>query len=161
MRLNRVLRFTFVCLLAGAFLGLIFGLAFGQSKGGGTLSVAVNDTVSPQDTPTTVADHTSVNQVMTPERAKLIGANEMGLVLVIVYNKISADATDSSTRTPQTTWPSLAARGSTRSTSATCRLVTSTSQRVSPPSPSPSTARAQANTGYSMMAHWTRRPRSA
>jgi peptidoglycan/xylan/chitin deacetylase (PgdA/CDA1 family) len=112
MRLNRVLRFTFVCLLAGAFLGLIFGLAFGQSKGGGTLAVAVNDTASPQDTPTTVADHTSVNQVMTPERAKLIGANEMGLVLVIVYNKISADATDSSTRTPQQLHDDLAFLGS-------------------------------------------------
>jgi peptidoglycan/xylan/chitin deacetylase (PgdA/CDA1 family) len=101
MRLNRVLRFALVCLLAGAFLGLIFGLAFGESKGSGTLAVAVDNTESPQDTPTTVAADSSASQVMTPERARLIGANEMGLVLVIVYNKISADATDSSTRTPQ------------------------------------------------------------
>jgi hypothetical protein len=101
MRLNRVLRFTLLCLLAGAFLGLIFGLALGGSRGSGALTVAVNNTASAQDTPTSEAADHSAAQAMTPERAKLIGANEMGLALVVVYDKISADVTDSGTRTPQ------------------------------------------------------------
>jgi hypothetical protein len=100
MRLNRVLRFTLLCLLAGSFLGLIFGLALGGSGGSGTLTVAQNNTPSDQGTPTTVAVDPFAGQAMTPERAKLIGANEMGLVLVIAYSKISSDATDSGVRTP-------------------------------------------------------------
>jgi peptidoglycan/xylan/chitin deacetylase (PgdA/CDA1 family) len=100
MRLNRVLRFTLLCLLAGAFLGLIFGLALGGSSGSGALTVAKNNTQSGQGTATTVAVDPFAGQAMTPERARLIGANEMGLVLVVVYNKISQDATGSNTRTP-------------------------------------------------------------
>jgi peptidoglycan/xylan/chitin deacetylase (PgdA/CDA1 family) len=63
--------------------------------------VAVNDTANPLETPTTESADVSDGQTMTPEKAKLIGANEMGLVLVVVYNKISSDVTDSSTRTPE------------------------------------------------------------
>jgi peptidoglycan/xylan/chitin deacetylase (PgdA/CDA1 family) len=101
MRRKRVLRFTFVSLLAGAFVGLIAGLAFGGANGGGALTVATNSGASSQQTATTEVDDALVGQTMTPERAKLIGSNEMGLVLVVVYNRISAEATDASIRTPE------------------------------------------------------------
>jgi hypothetical protein len=101
MRRKRVLRFTFVSLLAGAFVGLIAGLAFGGGSGGGALTVATNSDAASQQTATTLADDPLVGQPMTPERAKLIGSNEMGLVLVVVYNKISTEATDASIRTPE------------------------------------------------------------
>jgi hypothetical protein len=97
MRLNRVLRFTILCLLAGAFVGLISGLAFGGAGKTPTIKVADSAGASPQATTTTAP---LVGQPMTPDRAKLIGANEMGLVLVIAYNNISADSTDASTLTP-------------------------------------------------------------
>jgi len=100
MRRKRVRRFFLLCLLAGAFVGLICGLAFGGASGGGTLKVAANGAASARATPTTQAANSLAGQPMTPERAKLIGANEMGLVLVVVYNKISPTATDASTRTP-------------------------------------------------------------
>ena len=100
MRRKRVLRFTLLSLLAGAFAGLISGLAFGGGTGSGTLKVVSGGGANAQQTATTLAVDPFAGQPMTPERAKLIGANEMGLVLVIVYNKISPDATDASTRTP-------------------------------------------------------------
>jgi peptidoglycan/xylan/chitin deacetylase (PgdA/CDA1 family) len=100
MRSKRVLRFTFVSLLAGAFVGLIAGLAFGGRNDEGTLKLASNPAAAAEHTATTVANDPFVSQPMTPDRAKLIGANEMGLVLVVAYNKISSDAADEDTRTP-------------------------------------------------------------
>jgi peptidoglycan/xylan/chitin deacetylase (PgdA/CDA1 family) len=100
MRRKRVLRFILLSLLAGAFTGLVTGLAFRGGTSSGALRVASNTGVAAQATATTQAVDPFAGQPMTPERAKLIGSNEMGLVLVVVYNKISADATDASTRTP-------------------------------------------------------------
>ena len=100
MRRKRVLRLIYACFFLGAFLGLIFGLAFGQNNGSGTLKLVEGGSASADSPQTTVAVDTAAGQVMTPERAKLIGANEMGLVLVIVYNKISSETSDSTTRTP-------------------------------------------------------------
>ncbi len=79
---------------------MLAGLAFGGGRGDGTLEVAVNPVADPQQTETTQPSDAFAGQAMTPERAKLIGANEMGFVLVVVYNKISADKSDVTTRTP-------------------------------------------------------------
>jgi hypothetical protein len=111
MRRQKVLRFLLICLFTGAFVGLLAGLAFGGGAGGGTLRVATNPVVGAQQTETTEADDPFAGQTMTPERAKLIGANEMGLVLVVVYNKISTEATDASTRTPDQLRDDLALLG--------------------------------------------------
>ncbi len=100
MILKRVLRFILVCFFAGSFLGIILGLAFGGARGAGSLTVAENPDANAQNTATTAVSDPFAGQPMTPERAKLIGANEMGLILVVVYNDVSAAATNASVRTP-------------------------------------------------------------
>lgn len=100
MKRQRVLRFLLICLFAGAFAGLIAGLAFGSGGGDNTFKVATNPTADPSETQTTQAPDSFAGQPMTPEEARLIGANEMGLVLVVVYNDINTDASDVNTRTP-------------------------------------------------------------
>lgn len=99
MRRRKVLRFAYLSLLVGAVLGLISGLAFGAG-GPRSASVAFEDNpVTPTSKPNQDADPYA-GQPMTTQRAKLIGANEMGLILVLVYNEISPEPKDSSTRTP-------------------------------------------------------------
>ena len=100
MRRKRVLRFTLVCFFAGAFLGIILGLAFGGARGGGSLTVAQSPTADAGSPPTTAPPDPFAGQPMTPKRAKLIGANEMGLILVVVYNDIDPQAESASVRTP-------------------------------------------------------------
>ncbi len=99
MRRRRVLRFTYLSLLVGAVIGLISGLAFGGGGSGGT-SVALDHGAStPVTTPQDEADPYT-GEPMTAQRAELVGSNEMGLVLVLVYNEISPEVEDTSTRTP-------------------------------------------------------------
>lgn len=100
MRSHRILRFLLICLFTGGFLGLLAGLVFGGGGGDTALRVASNPVADALQTQTTQLSDSFTNQPMTPERAKLIGANEMGLVLVVVYNKISSETSDSTTRTP-------------------------------------------------------------
>ena len=100
MRRQRVLRFLLLCLFAGAFVGLVAGLAFGAGTGEGSLKIALNPVSGPEQTVTTIETDPFAGEPMTPERAKLIGANEMGFILVVVYNNISAEVSDSTTRTP-------------------------------------------------------------
>ncbi len=100
MRRQRVLRFILISLFAGAFFGLLAGLAFGSRSGEGSLKIATNPVSGPEQTPTTLDSDPFAGQSMTPERAKLIGANEMGMILVVAYSNISAQASDSATRTP-------------------------------------------------------------
>lgn len=64
------------------------------------MTIAQNAGISDQNTPTTVAADPFAGQPMTPDRARLIGANEMGLVLAVAYGRIDPDAADASTRTP-------------------------------------------------------------
>jgi peptidoglycan/xylan/chitin deacetylase (PgdA/CDA1 family) len=101
MRRDKVLRFLIFAFIAGAFVGLIFGLAFG---GGGTGTPrATSGTDSSSTTSTVLADQTSTpGEPMTAERAKAIGANEMGQVLVLMYHLIDTDTSASPdwTRTP-------------------------------------------------------------
>jgi len=100
MKRRRVLRFVLLCLFAGGFVGLVAGLAFGAGTGEGSLKVALNPVSGDQQTGTTLESDPFAGQPMTPERAKLVGANEMGLILVVVYDNISVETSDSTTRTP-------------------------------------------------------------
>lgn len=111
MKRQRVLRFLLICLFAGAFIGLIAGLAFGGDDGAGTLKVAVNPVADPQQTETTEPADPFAGQTMTPELAELRGANEMGLVLVVAYNKISNEESDATNRTPDELRDDLALLG--------------------------------------------------
>jgi hypothetical protein len=100
MKRRRVLRFTYLSLVVGAVLGLISGLAFG---GGGSESGSIafdDDVYAPVTNPQDDEDPYA-GQPMTAQRAELVGSNEMGLVLVLVYNEISPEPEDSSTRTPE------------------------------------------------------------
>ncbi len=98
MRRDKVLRFLITALAVGGFVGLICGLAFG---GGGTATPRSVANAASTTTPSTVqTEGTSLpGQPMTAERARTIGANEMGQVLVIMYHLF--DTTEGTwTRTP-------------------------------------------------------------
>ena len=98
MRRDKVLRFLITALAVGAFVGLICGLAFG---GGGTATPRAAAGATSSTTSSTVqTEGTSTpGQPMTAERARTIGANEMGQVLVIMYHLIDTKETEW-TRTP-------------------------------------------------------------
>jgi peptidoglycan/xylan/chitin deacetylase (PgdA/CDA1 family) len=101
MRRDKVFRFVATAFAVGAFIGLICGLAFGGSGGAGTARAAVDDTTT---STVAVADDTSLpSEPMTEERARAIGANELGQVLVVMYHLIDSDVSQSPdwTRTPE------------------------------------------------------------
>jgi peptidoglycan/xylan/chitin deacetylase (PgdA/CDA1 family) len=86
---------------AGAVVGLIGGLAFGGGEGKGT-SGAVQDDSGIYSEVNAASEDTDpyAGEPMTAQRAELIGSNELGQVLVIVYYGVSPDAADGTTRTP-------------------------------------------------------------
>lgn len=101
MRRDKVFRFVATAFAVGAFVGLICGLAFGGSGSTGTARATAEDTTTSTKA---AADDTSVpGEPMTKERARAIGANEMGQVLVVMYHLIDTDVSQSPdwTRTPQ------------------------------------------------------------
>jgi len=100
MRRDKVLRFVTMAFVFGAFIGLICGLAFGGSSNPSTAR-ASSDDASATTTSEVAADETTVpNQPMTVDRARAIGANELGQVLVIMYHLIDTEETEW-TRTPE------------------------------------------------------------
>lgn len=100
MRRDKVLRFVTIAFAVGAFIGLISGLAFGGGPGLSTPK-AVADTSD--GTSATASDSSDTSTVssgpMTAERARAIGANEMGQILVLMYHLIDGKETEW-TRTP-------------------------------------------------------------
>jgi peptidoglycan/xylan/chitin deacetylase (PgdA/CDA1 family) len=104
MRRNRVTRFLVVCFAVGALVGLMSGLAFGGPSDGGTTransAAATTEATSPSASSEDSTDATTVSQPMTPERAKAIGANELGQVMVLMYHHIDSKETEW-TRTPE------------------------------------------------------------
>ena len=101
MRRDKVLRFLLIAFAVGAFMGLVCGLAFGGTR----------RTKAPprRPTPTDALCHIlrlgseadlSASEPMTAERARAIGANEMGQVLVLMYHLIDSEETEW-TRTPE------------------------------------------------------------
>lgn len=98
MRRDKVFRFVLTTFVVGAFIGLICGLAFGASGETGTARAASEDTTS--STEGTVDVTAEPGEPMTEERARAIGANEMGQVLVLMYHLIDSEETEW-TRTPE------------------------------------------------------------
>jgi peptidoglycan/xylan/chitin deacetylase (PgdA/CDA1 family) len=100
MRRDKVLRFLAFAFATGAFIGLVCGLAFGGASGTATPKVAAQ---AGQDGQTSASDPSQSSSgsaaPMTPERAKAIGANEMGQVLVLMYHLIDTPEAEW-TRTP-------------------------------------------------------------
>ncbi len=98
---DKVLRFLTIAFATGAFIGLVCGLAFGGASGTGTRkAVAQTDSGTSDSTTTTSLASSASSGPMTPERAKAIGANEMGQVLVVMYHLIDTTETEW-TRTPE------------------------------------------------------------
>lgn len=92
MLLERIVRFLAVAFVAGSALGLAGGLLFGGPDGP---APAAADSAA---TSTTLAADAPA-EPMTPERAQAIGANELGMIMVLEYHKIGSPATEW-TRTP-------------------------------------------------------------
>ncbi len=100
MRRDKVLRFITIAFAVGAFIGLISGLAFGGEPGLSTPR-ASTETSDASSGATDSSDTTSpASGPMTAERAKAIGANEMGEVLVVMYHHFG-DEEGEWTRTPE------------------------------------------------------------
>lgn len=93
MLLDRIVRFVLAAFIAGSVLGLAGGLVFG-----GPEKIAAAGSESPTST-TAMAAAATVSEPMTPERARAIGANELGKIMVLEYHKIGSPATEW-TRTP-------------------------------------------------------------
>ncbi len=101
MQRSRVIRFIMVCFVIGGFIGLVAGLAFGGPSGP---AIAETSRSSDEETAAAQAEAGTATTVasgpMTPERARTIGANEMGQVLVLMYHLIDSKETEW-TRTPE------------------------------------------------------------
>jgi len=101
MRRDRVLRFLTITFVAGAFIGLVCGLAFGGGSSTGTpKAVAQTEGDSSVSSTETSQPSSGSTGPMTAERAKAIGANEMGQVLVLMYHLIDSEEAEW-TRTPE------------------------------------------------------------
>jgi peptidoglycan/xylan/chitin deacetylase (PgdA/CDA1 family) len=100
MRRAKVFRFVMIAFAIGAFLGLISGLAFGGGSGISTPKAVAetNDESASAPEDTTETD-SSPSEAMTAERARTIGANEMGEILVLMYHAIGPEEAEW-TRTP-------------------------------------------------------------
>jgi peptidoglycan/xylan/chitin deacetylase (PgdA/CDA1 family) len=95
MRRDKVLRFLVVAFALGAFLGLVSGLAFGGGSSSATpkASAAKKDAANAVVTVDQGSPSTTVAP-MTAERARAIGANEMGYVPVLCYHHFGDEETD-------------------------------------------------------------------
>ena len=100
MRRTRVKRFLLISFAVGAFVGLLSGLAFGGPAEEGTARASdPEDAISTSSGSGSEAD-LGASEPMTAERARAIGANEMGQVLVVMYHLIDSEETEW-TRTPE------------------------------------------------------------
>lgn len=101
MRRDKVLRFLTIAFAVGAFIGLISGLAFGGRPGVTTPEAVAETSVgSSEPSPSDLSVVSSApSGPMTADRARAIGANEMGQVLVLMYHLFDAEEGEW-TRTP-------------------------------------------------------------
>lgn len=102
MRRSRVIRFVTICFVIGAFVGLLSGLAFGGPAEPATAKAVSDDrdATAAAALDGDVTGTTTPSEPMTAERARTIGANEMGQVLVLMYHLIDSKETEW-TRTPE------------------------------------------------------------
>jgi len=100
MRRDKVLRFLTIAFAVGAFVGLISGLAFGGGPGVSTpKAVAETSAGTPESSSESSVVSSAPSGPMTAERARTIGANEMGQVLVLMYHLFDTKESEW-TRTP-------------------------------------------------------------
>jgi peptidoglycan/xylan/chitin deacetylase (PgdA/CDA1 family) len=102
MHRRRVIRFLMVCFLFGAVVGLVGGLTLGGPSGPAAAATdqVTEKTNSRADDEATASSTTAIQPApMTAERARTIGANEMGQILVLMYHHIDSKETEW-TRTP-------------------------------------------------------------
>jgi peptidoglycan/xylan/chitin deacetylase (PgdA/CDA1 family) len=97
MRVGHVLRFLAVVFVVGAILGLGGGVVFGGRDGGAAKTVTAEK--SPVTTTTSAGLTPSLGR-MTAEKARAIGANELGHIPVLMYHKIGLPESRY-TRSPQ------------------------------------------------------------
>ena len=89
MRYDNIIRFFGIAFVVGAVLGLGSGLVLGGDE---STAVGFGRQADPQPTTTTTP--------MTAERAREIGANEMGQIMVLMYHNIKSPELQY-TRTPE------------------------------------------------------------
>jgi len=100
MRRDKVFRFTMTTFAVGAFIGLILGLALGGGPADPSEAQAqTQETTLEESTDSSNVDPTA-GEPMTAERARAIGANELGQVLVLMYHHFDTGESDW-TRTPE------------------------------------------------------------
>lgn len=100
MRKDKVFRFLIFAFAIGAFIGLVSGLAFGGPPDTGTPKAAAQSDDGSSDPASDASLESAPSQTVTAERAKAIGANEMGQVLVLMYHLIDTEEKEW-TRTPE------------------------------------------------------------
>ncbi|MBU2602089.1 MAG: polysaccharide deacetylase family protein [Actinobacteria bacterium] len=93
MRTDKIIRFFIGAFVVGSLLGLVGGLVFGGPSSAETAKRGDTDATAPEAEPAEA-------QPMTPEKARAIGANELGMIMVLEYHKIGRPSTEW-TRTPE------------------------------------------------------------
>ncbi|OFW60573.1 MAG: hypothetical protein A2133_11985 [Actinobacteria bacterium RBG_16_64_13] len=100
MRRDKVFRFVTVAFAVGAFIGLVCGLAFGGAGSGTPKADALTTDTSPDASTVSSEVASEPAEPMTADRARAIGANELGQVLVVMYHLIDTEEGEW-TRTPE------------------------------------------------------------
>ncbi len=104
MRKDKVLRFLILVFVIGAFIGLVSGLAFGGPSDAATSKAAAQNEDGSSNGSADPSSDSSLasgsSDTVTAEKAKAIGANEMGQVLVLMYHHFDSEESDW-TRTPE------------------------------------------------------------
>jgi peptidoglycan/xylan/chitin deacetylase (PgdA/CDA1 family) len=101
MKRHRILRFLIVAFVLGAFFGLVSGLAFGgpdQVSSGSTPQPSSGTAALPPEVQGSTTS--TVAAPLTAERARAIGANELGYIPVLSYHKLGTPEGDY-TRAPE------------------------------------------------------------
>ncbi len=97
MRRRKVLRFLGIAFIVGAFLGLVSGLAFGgsQSETGTPRAVLpTGDQSNPVSSPASAGTPSTFTGPMTAAKAEAMGANELGQIPVLYYQRIGDERGD-------------------------------------------------------------------
>ena len=100
MRRDKVFRFTTMAFAVGAVIGLIFGLTLGGGPADPSKALADTEQSADDASTSSSAVDPTAGQPMTADRARAIGANEMGQVLVLMYHHFDTEEAEW-TRTPE------------------------------------------------------------
>lgn len=87
MRYDNVFKFLLFTFIAGSIVGLLAGLFVTGPRNSATAGTRV--AAESTTTSTTAPPSQQAQEPMTPDRAKAMGANEMGMIPVLMYHKIT------------------------------------------------------------------------